>query len=85
MKFCGGSCNFILKHIVCKDHAVILGVGSNTSCIAEINTHCTTEQEVLCQDQSLWETEGHRRYHFIKLARALKHIFSPCGKCAFVS
>lgn len=45
MKFCGDSCNFILKPIVCKDHAVMLGMGSSASCTGEINIH-TTEQEV---------------------------------------
>lgn len=32
----------------------------------------------------MWEIEGDRSYHISKLARALKHIFSPCEKCAFV-
>lgn len=40
---------------------------------------------MFCQDQPVREIEGHRRYHFRKLARALKHIFSPCAKYAFVS
>lgn len=88
MKFCGGSCNFILKPIVCKDHAVIPSVVCNTSCTAEINTHHTTGQEAEQNTLSksiLWEIEGHRRYHYSKLARALEHIFSPCGKCALIS
>lgn len=38
--------HFILKHIICQDHAAIFRVGSSSSCTAEVNAHHTPEQEV---------------------------------------
>lgn len=38
--------HLVLKHIICKDHAAVFSVGSSSSCTAEINAHCTPEQQV---------------------------------------